>query len=534
MWMLQRFKTIIADQMPKKRDNIVICRLAAEQEEVYMRVLDSPDYQQLINMDNPCRCGSGEKTRNCHMLDMDGVLAKWSHPDGENCNRCPSCLTMPALLQLQKIANHLELLKPEEGMSDEVFQKQSDFARMAFGDPCMNVTRDRNFFSQSHATHCGKMKALGTLLKTWKKNGCKVLLFSYSTQMLDILQDFITRQGYAFLRLDGSTSNKQRGERVHKFNTSPSVFLFMLSTKAGGLGLNLVSANKVVVFDPNWNPSWDMQAQDRAYRIGQRQDVEVYRFVSSNTIEEKVYHRQLFKQGQEGLVLHQRDEHRYFDTGTGSRREGDLFGIKNLLKFDRDALQKSDTAGTIKEGRNAFDHEEDGEEDAEAAAAAEDGGFVIKRGEQKGIGDEDEEEEGEEEETELEGDGVAQGVAWILGQQNKENNIKKANNKKGESSKAGGVSVVDDDEEDETESQDVGDVLRKAGVVHQHLASSVLGGKALNTFKQAPAKSGGGGAASSAAAASNKPVVDEDGFAPVKEEKVVKEERSAAAAAAEA
>ena len=137
MWMLQRFKTIIADQMPKKRDNIVICRLAAEQEEVYMRVLDSPDYQQLINMDNPCRCGSGEKTRNCHMLDMDGVLAKWSHPDGENCNRCPSCLTMPALLQLQKIANHLELLKPEEGMSDEVFQKQSDFARMAFGDPCM-------------------------------------------------------------------------------------------------------------------------------------------------------------------------------------------------------------------------------------------------------------------------------------------------------------------------------------------------------------------------------------------------------------
>ena len=73
-----------------------------------------------------------------------------------------------------------------------------------------------------------------------------------------------------------------------------------------GLGINLVSANKVVIFDPNWNPSHDMQAMDRAFRIGQRRDVEVYRFVSSNTVEEKVYQRQLYKHGQEGLVLHQR------------------------------------------------------------------------------------------------------------------------------------------------------------------------------------------------------------------------------------
>ena len=125
---------------------------------------------------------------------MDGVLAKWQHIDNEVCTRCPSCIAMPALKQLEKIANHLELLKPERGTSERIFQTQADFARMAFGDPTMSVERDKSFFAQSQETSCGKMKALASLLKTWKRNKSKVLLFSYSTQMLDILEDFITRK----------------------------------------------------------------------------------------------------------------------------------------------------------------------------------------------------------------------------------------------------------------------------------------------------------------------------------------------------
>ena len=78
----------------------------------------------------------------------------------------------------------------------ETYLKQQDFCRIAFGDPSMDVTRDRSFWSQSHATSCGKMKALQSLLRTWKEKGCKVLLFSYSTQMMDILGDFLSRQGY--------------------------------------------------------------------------------------------------------------------------------------------------------------------------------------------------------------------------------------------------------------------------------------------------------------------------------------------------
>ena len=79
------------------------------------------------------------------------------------------------------------------------------------------------------------------------------------------------------------------------------------------MGLNLISATVVVIFDPNWNPSHDMQAQDRAYRIGQRHDVKVYRLVSSNTVEEVVYQRQLYKQGQEGIALHKTEQKRYFE-----------------------------------------------------------------------------------------------------------------------------------------------------------------------------------------------------------------------------
>ena len=366
-WMLQRFKSIIADQMPLKRDNIVFCRLAPEQEEVYMRVLESSDYKKLYEYEDPCSCGSGLMTKECCPIDPHepGIVARWFHPELAPCSRCPSCIMMPCMTQLAKIANHLELVKPDESMAEDARLRQEEFARMALGGGHdAPIVRDRRFFSQSHATSCGKMRALQRLLRAWKARSAKVLLFSYSTQMLDILQDFVDREGYVNLRLDGSTSTSQRTTRVAAFNTNPNVFIFLLSTKAGGLGINLVAANKVVVFDPNWNPSWDMQAQDRAYRIGQRQDVDVYRFIASNTIEEKVYQRQLYKQGQEGLALHQRDETRYFDGVQGDKRQkGELFGMKNLLTFARSDASRLTSSGTrdiLAGGRNALDRDASG------------------------------------------------------------------------------------------------------------------------------------------------------------------------------
>ena len=445
-WMLQRFKTIIKDQMPNKEDNIVFCKLASEQQVVYERILESPDYVALKNAEEPCWCGSGQKQKECHPHDGDGVLWRWTdaHRNGETCSKCPYCIGLPAVTQLLKVANHLELIKPDpkhQKPGSDPYQKATEFARMAFGDEHGESRlheRDVSYLSRSSETSCGKMRAVVALLRLWKAKKAKVLLFSYSTQMLDILEDVISRKGYIYSRLDGSTPAGRRGKLVDDFNNIPEKFIFLLSTKAGGLGLNLVSATVVVVFDPNWNPSFDMQAQDRAYRIGQRHDVQVYRMISTNTVEEKIYQRQLYKQGQEGLVLHQRDENRYWDGVAGDKNQkGELFGYKNLLTFDNQitgAAGGSTTHSLL--GRKASNLE--GEEDAESL-------YYINKDHSrvKTEGGEDDGEEGAEDDGEDEF-----GIGAELNA-------------------------------DAEEPQDVAAVLRASGMVHTHVNDRVLGGGSL-------------------------------------------------------
>ena len=175
-WMLQRFKTIIADQLPRKDDNIVFCALAPKQREVYRRIVDSPDVQLLVRADDECWCGSGLPTKECHPFDPDGVLCRFKHPDNEACPNCPNCIAFPAMNQLQKAANHLELLKPDQAhMKVEQLEKQTAFARMALGLPDgADVARNTAFLSQSSSTHCGKMKCLEKLLRLWKSRKQKV------------------------------------------------------------------------------------------------------------------------------------------------------------------------------------------------------------------------------------------------------------------------------------------------------------------------------------------------------------------------
>ena len=112
------------------------------------------------------------------------------------------------------------------------------------------------------------MQVLLELLEALKEEEepAKVLLFSTSTVLLDILEPFAQSLAYNYLRLDGKTRTEARQDLVERFNSDPDVFLFLISTKAGGVGLNITGANVVIVFDPSWNPSNDLQAQDRAYR----------------------------------------------------------------------------------------------------------------------------------------------------------------------------------------------------------------------------------------------------------------------------
>uniref|UniRef100_A0A2C9L9G4 DNA excision repair protein ERCC-6-like 2 n=1 Tax=Biomphalaria glabrata TaxID=6526 RepID=A0A2C9L9G4_BIOGL len=172
------------------------------------------------------------------------------------------------------------------------------------------------------------------LLSVFEQNHDKVLIFSYSTKLLDILEQYIIAKGHEYRRIDGKVSSLCRRNIVIQFNKDPNLFLCLISTKAGGLGLNMTAANRVIIFDPNWNPSHDLQAQDRAYRLGQCRDVQVFRLVSAGTIEENIYLRQIYKQQLDEVVIGTGNARRYFNGIQGDKENpGELFGIKNMFSL---------------------------------------------------------------------------------------------------------------------------------------------------------------------------------------------------------
>ncbi|XP_039472167.1 helicase SRCAP isoform X2 [Oreochromis aureus] len=135
---------------------------------------------------------------------------------------------------------------------------------------------------------CGKLQTLHTLLRKLKAGGHRVLIFTQMTRMLDVLEQFLNYHGHIYLRLDGSTRVEQRQALMERFNADRRIFCFILSTRSGGVGVNLTGADTVVFYDSDWNPTMDAQAQDRCHRIGQTRDVHIYRLISERTVEENI------------------------------------------------------------------------------------------------------------------------------------------------------------------------------------------------------------------------------------------------------
>jgi len=154
--------------------------------------------------------------------------------------------------------------------------------------------------------NCGKMVLLDKLMKRLKERGHRVLLFTQMTRVMDILEDFLFMRKYKYLRIDGGTSYEDREASIDAFNEENSdKFCFLLSTRAGGLGINLQTADVVILYDSDWNPQADLQAQDRAHRIGQKRPVQVFRFVTEHTIEEKIVERAQQKLKLDAMVVQQ-------------------------------------------------------------------------------------------------------------------------------------------------------------------------------------------------------------------------------------
>lgn len=135
---------------------------------------------------------------------------------------------------------------------------------------------------------CGKLQRLDKLLWDLKANQHRVLIFTQMSRMLDIFEQFLNHHGHTYLRLDGTTRIEQRQALMERFNADKRIFCFILSTRSGGVGVNLTGADTVIFYDSDWNPTMDAQAQDRCHRIGQTRDVHIYRLISEMTIEENI------------------------------------------------------------------------------------------------------------------------------------------------------------------------------------------------------------------------------------------------------
>lgn len=149
------------------------------------------------------------------------------------------------------------------------------------------------------------MIVLDQLLAKLKANGSRVVLFSQFVMVLNIIEDYLLWKGYKFYRLDGSTAVAQRFEDIDNFNAEGSdTFIYIISTRAGGLGINLASADTVIIYDSDWNPQSDFQAIDRVHRIGQKKQVQIFRLITENTIDHRIVDRAKIKQRLDKMVIH--------------------------------------------------------------------------------------------------------------------------------------------------------------------------------------------------------------------------------------
>ncbi|KAF9529073.1 P-loop containing nucleoside triphosphate hydrolase protein [Crepidotus variabilis] len=316
-YFLRRTKDIIKNQLPEKTDQVVFCPLTPRQVAAYKRLLNMDQMQNLILRDGPCPCGSRKARKTCCHAFVPGDVFRF----------------MSIFI---KLSNHLGLILPAPTDTAEQTARNRHLAEIAFPDG--NIPKYGTAMMQPQ--YCGKWAALEVLLKEWRKDLTnKVLIFTKSVKLLEMLEFHLNSKGYGFLKLDGSTKQLDRMPMIDQFHKDPHVFVFLISTLAGGTGLNLTGANKVVIFDPNWNPAHDLQAMDRAFRFGQTRDVSVYRLLGAGSVEELIYARQIYKQQQMAIGYEASVQTRYFKGVQGdTTNKGELFGIENIFKLHEDTL----------------------------------------------------------------------------------------------------------------------------------------------------------------------------------------------------
>ena len=244
---------------------------------------------------------------------------------------------MNTMMELRKCCIHPYLLNGAEEQIQNDYTTQKD----SYED------YDELYFKAlTHSS--GKMVLLDKLLPKLKQNGHRVLIFSQMVKMLDLLEDYLIKRKYAFERIDGSIRGNLRQAAIDRYCRPDSDrFVFLLCTKAGGLGINLVAADTCIIYDSDWNPQNDLQAMARCHRIGQKQDVKIYRLVTRNTYEREMFDRASLKLGLDKAVLQ--------SMNTSMSKTGDPSKSNSLSKKEVEDLLKKGAYGALMDDDNAGD-----------------------------------------------------------------------------------------------------------------------------------------------------------------------------------
>lgn len=326
-YLLRRQKRDVSISLPDKHEHVLFCKLTPEQREAYKHFLQSRTIR----------------------LVLSGRLN-----------------LLYAITVLRKICNHVDIATCSAHWDGPRFCSASIRAEEVRNAPCIpgEVTDVIDTSSPDFGgwQRSGKMKVLDTVLSSWREEGCRALIFSQTKVMLDILATFAEDRGYTYSRMDGQTPIASRMQIIDEYNEDESIFLFLLTSRVGGLGVNLTGADRVLLYDPDWNPSTDLQARERAWRIGQRKSVTVYRFVTSGTIEEKIYHRQIYKQFLSNKVLNDPRQRRFF-----KRKD-----MKDLFSLGEESDKGTETADLFAGAATEVTRKADSQTDADNAENAND------------------------------------------------------------------------------------------------------------------------------------------------------------------
>uniref|UniRef100_A0A8C4UAV4 Proliferation-associated SNF2-like protein n=1 Tax=Falco tinnunculus TaxID=100819 RepID=A0A8C4UAV4_FALTI len=303
-FLLRRLKSDVALEVPPKREVVVYAPLTKKQETFYTAIVNRTIRNLLGNNEEEVveLTPTGRPKRRSRKLvdyseehngspdDLEKLIRKTQEEVEKERPVVEVSIPMDSevnlklqniMMLLRKCCNHPYLIEYPLDPATQQFKVDEDLVK-----------------------NSGKFLLLDRMLPELKKRGHKILLFSQMTMMLDILMDYCYLRNFKFSRLDGSMSYAEREENMHQFNTDSEVFLFLVSTRAGGLGINLTAADTVIIYDSDWNPQSDLQAQDRCHRIGQTKPVVVYRLVTANTIDQKIVERAAAKRKLEKLIIH--------------------------------------------------------------------------------------------------------------------------------------------------------------------------------------------------------------------------------------